>query len=394
MLNCKAYGLYLVFFVLTACSSSGEIKPAHEKSNAPSTNKSQTLSSFCGSLGTKLYSADNNFTENHFDRQKFINNIFIGANSSSNNFISFKRGVIQSIDNITQGIINITSNNRWSLIKYKENGNTAKCMLRSDIANNGIMIIEFYLTKTSSKIKIFNWYDHIQNVLGSDLVRNIVVDYKNIDDSISLNLITKDSYIYKDFIKLATYLRSFKINNPENSLYLYKSLPIKYKNNPIYALRLFTLKADNNTELYKKTLATLHKQFKNNKKFDLIFFDYYVLTGQNRKALKAIENAEKRIGKDSGLSLMKALAYKASGNNKKFYAMCLEAINADMAYESTYWILLEELISKKHYNDAVLVLDIMTKVFSYSFTRERFETDPTYAGLSKSTVFDEWIDSF
>ncbi|HED33070.1 MAG TPA: hypothetical protein ENJ08_02480 [Gammaproteobacteria bacterium] len=385
----------LILLVVSACASTSE-KQASTTTQQVANQKappSPTLASFCSDLENIPKNSDSDFIISHFDIQKFTDNIFTGINGKTKYFTDFKKNMLVSINSAPATLADILNNGQWKAIRYKENGNTARCMLRSYSTSTGILIIELHLYKKNNKIHISNWHDHIKNILTSEFVREIALDFKKIDDVIYSGLAKQDTPAIVNFKKLMHFANSASNNDQKASIEEFSALPPVYKNNPVYGLRMLAASKNSGDKLYIKAYQVFYRQFKNNKKFDLLYLDYFILLKEYDKALKTITDSEKRIGPDASLSLIKAYLYLKKGDRKKFYAMSLESINRDIAYENIYWVLFNEFIQQQQFKDAALVLDIMAKVFSYSFTRSRFETDPSYSEFIKTSHFNNWIDS-
>ena len=387
---------YSIFFSFTAIILTSCV------SNTPRTNINNTtastitapaLENFCKSLKDNLTNNSHKYLNQNFDRLKFSQNVFFGINGSSKTYLAYKQGISKAIDTLPDVLAKTTNGKRWHITRFNKTVNTAKCTLRSTIEGSGVQIVEFHLHKTPTNVSIYNWHDHVKNTLASEALRSAVLDYKSFDDKINSGAINQDSKEFKEFRTLINFIQTISRNEIDSAIAQYKNLPKKYKSNPVYVQRLITQSASSPRN-YRRVMDIFYKEFKNNRKYDLIFLDYFYTKKQYRKALQVITRAEKRIGKDAGLSLVKALTYSEIGNSKKFYEMCLEALNDDMSYESTYFLLFDELIRQRKHKDAVLVLDILTKVFSYSFTRDRFENDPKYAQLTKTRSFNQWIKNF
>ncbi len=381
--------------LLSACVSNSTRQTADSTPNTKLERPDeQSLSGFCEVLSGKLSGDADTFILAHFDEQKFSDNVFLGVRSNTRSFRAIKARMQESIKDLPRGLVADTRGSKWDVIRFSQQGNSAKCLLRNDfISSRGIQLIEFYLYEASDGIRIFNWKDQVKNVLTSDMMRSVALDLQAFDEKVARGQVEKGSQDEKDIKTLFTYIIALKNQDVRTAIEYYKQLPPNYKNNPVYGLRMVILGGTKGGKAYQESLQLFYDQFKNDERFDLLFMDYYFERKQYQKALESIESAEKRIGPDTGFYLLKAVMYQEMGQTKKFYAMCLKLINHDVGYENTYWLLFDELVRQRQYEDAVLVLDVMHKAFSYSFSRDRFERDPDYAQLIRTNTFNQWIKS-
>ena len=381
--------------LLSACVSNSPRQTAESGLNAQATRPAeQSLSGFCEVLSQKLSGDADAFVTAHFDERKFSDNVFLGVQSNTRSFRAIKARMQETIRHLPRGLVEDTRGSKWDVIRFSQQGNSAKCLLRNDfISSRGIQLIEFYLYESGDGIRIFNWKDQVKNVLTSDMMRSVALDIQAFDEKVARGQVEKGSKEEKDIKTLFTYIIALKNQDARNAIDYYKQLPPRYKNNPVYGLRMVILGGVRGGKIYQESLQLFYDQFKNDERFDLLFMDYYFQRKQYQKALASIESAEKRIGPDTGFYLLKAVMYQEMGQTKKFYAMCLKLIEHDVGYENTYWLLFDELVRQRQYEDAVLVLDVMHKAFSYSFSRNRFERDPDYAQLIRTNTFNQWIKS-
>jgi len=347
----------LVLLITSTCTSTPEKPtPAIAQQIADqNARQTETLASFCNDLENTQRSSNYDFIAPHFDVQKFTDNIFTGIDGKTEYFADFKKNMLVSINSVPATLADILNNGQWKAIRYKENGNTAKCMLRSYSSSTGILIVELHLYKKNNKIRIFNWHDHVKNILTSEFVREIVLDFKKIDDVIYSGLVKPDSPAIVNFKKLMHFANSASNNDLKASIDEFSALPPIYKNNPTYGIRMLNASKNSDNRLYVKAYQIFHDQFKDNKNFDLIYLDYFILIKKYDEALKVINDSENRVGPDASLSLIKAYLYLKKGDRKKFYAMSLESIDRDIAYEKIYWTLFDEFIKQQQFKDATLV---------------------------------------
>lgn len=143
---------------------------------------------------------------------------------------------------------------------------------------------------------------------------------------------------------------------------------------------------------YEKQLGRLEKHYGNDPTTSFSLIDYHFLKKDFAKAVKAVGVMQLNLGNDAALESLVASIYFEAGEIALAKQHAMKAIEIESDFENAYWILVNTTNSTKTYDETVAALEDLQSLFGYEFTAEDFAAEPSYAELTNSKVFNEWLN--
>lgn len=352
-----------------------------------------SLKDTCQSIRNQLNDKDLVNIASIIDNDQIVQKVFFGVKSNSEEFKTFRLAIEAVLDKPEQYLNQyVESVDAWDYFRFEESGDMATCALRNRLIDDGLVILEFELVIKNNKVRIINWYDHVAGLYFTNALRAVVIDIHKALELLETEDASDKVFAEFDYKKLKTLLSGIRAGDFDVIDAAYKELPSKYKSNSIYGIRHIQAAITVDKESYINAAEQFIKKFGNRPQQGLLLLDYFHEKNMKKEFLEVFENAEGRLGEDAAFFTLKARIYENNSDLKKYYSLMLKAINNDSSFSSGYWVLVKHFAEKENFEDCVLVLDVLEKVFSYKFDRETFRGYEEYEKLSQSAIYIDWID--
>lgn len=268
-----------------------------------------------------------------------------------------------------------------------------RVLLRVDLRDQGFDYLEFVLERDpSGHYRAVDWYQLSRGELVSVTVG--AVTRLMIDPSPDLlrslfGLKKMDPELIERLKIIGTFQRTGKY---AEALAAYEQLPPAIGSSRIMLMaRAGAASMAHNDEAYKKTLAELARLFGDDPAASFMLLDHYIYAKQTDKAVQAVANIERRVGVDGITRLLKANAYLLSGNFPQTLVFAQESLQLEPTRSEPYFALAAAHIGLKQFPDAVTAFSKLASDFGYTFDRQKFFEDASYAEFVKSAAFKKWL---
>ena len=288
----------------------------------------------------------------------------------------------------------LASNNgkdSWVMLKGHADGERYLCLVRSDLTKAGVSYIEFDLRSQNGRLQIVDWYDLVQEARISDSFAELFGDIGTMlkDSTTTVTLLQTTTPLER--VQYMDFLQAVRTRDPAQVGSAYDRLPPRFQQTPLYAMMVVNIASGRDDFQYQLALQTFARKFGLGNHYGLLLADYYLDEKRYDKAMRGVRKFQEALGTpDPVLELVQAIIEQEQGHSEAFYAHCLQALEANAAYERTYWTLLDQLIVDRHYDDAVLVLNVLTNLFNFDLKASNFEADDKYQNFRKSEAFRAW----
>ncbi|MDO6694987.1 hypothetical protein Q4574_16940 [Aliiglaciecola sp. 3_MG-2023] len=148
-----------------------------------------------------------------------------------------------------------------------------------------------------------------------------------------------------------------------------------------------------NDEEYLAQLSMLDKYYGHLPSTQFMLLDYYVMTENNIKTIRAMENVIKRFGMDGALGELTANLYYNVGNLSEALKYAYLGVNAEPSFEPPYWTLLTIYNEQQNYQGVADTLDLISERLYYEFTPESLGSEPAFAGFLASDAYKLWLQN-
>jgi hypothetical protein len=280
---------------------------------------------------------------------------------------------------------------RWDMVRGRADGERYFCLVRTSLFGNGVSYVEFELRYVDSKLQIIDWYDLVRETRVTDMFKDLFHDIYEMKEAHIMAMPYQWRSIVREQKKYFAFISAIGRENPKEILNAYDKLPLRFQNKPLYSLILLNLDIKMNDAQYYSVLRDFSRRFGGADRYAFLLIDLYLLDHEYDKVTQAIYSFKRQVGDDPLLALLLAEVENQRGNKKAFYGYCLKLLNDNPNYLDTYWYLLDQLVIDRHFDDAVVVLNVLSKMFEYTIYKDAFESDIKYRDFIKSSPFKSWI---
>lgn len=355
---------------------------------------SQTFSdlgnSTCEAIAQDLSKGDHHALNRRFDTSDIlarISNLFDSQTFTPQQLRSFD----ERLNEMIPGMFLLDNEQvRWDMLRGDVDGEHYFCLVRSGLNSEGLSYVEFDLRYVDGQLRIIDWYDLVRETRVSDLFVELLQDIKEMADAHIMAMPYQRRSVQREQKLFFNFLTTMKSADPKRVLMAYDKLPQRLKQKPLYTLIAVNMASMQDDTQYERILRELSKRSGKGEHYGMLLFDLYIFDQQYEKARQVIHRFKRQVGSDPLLDLVLADLELKQGDKQGFYRYCLKAMDKDPNYLDTYWLLLEHLVADRHYKDAVLVLNVLTKMFEYTIREEALESLEKYREFCKSSEYKAW----
>ena len=143
-------------------------------------------------------------------------------------------------------------------------------------------------------------------------------------------------------------------------------------------------------DAYRKTLEELALRYADQPGTAFMLIDHYMYKQDYARCLDAIGNVEKRVGQDGLTSMLRANVQMLANKVDAAAQSLRDGIRIEPDFTDAYFILVDLLIGKEQFTEAVDVFETLQTEFGYEFSREAIEAEPSYAKFIVSPAYKVW----
>jgi hypothetical protein len=312
-----------------------------------------------------------------FDKDKF----------SSTEYLNFKEQLQELIHN---RVTLINDELRWDMVRAHVDGERYLCLVRTSLFGNGVSYIEYELRNVDGRLRVIDWYDLVREIKVTDMFIELFHDIYEMADAHIMAMPYQRRSIIEEQNQYFGFISALGRENPTQILNAFDKLPIRFKSKPLYNLILLNSAMKLDEAYYYHVLRNIAQRFGGDNRYAFLLIDLYLLDHEYEKVSQAIYSFKRQVGADPLLELLLAEVENRRGNKKAFYGYCLKVLNENPNYLDTYWYLFDQLVVDRHYDEAVVVLNVLTKSFKYTIYNDVLESDDKYRDFSKSSAFRAW----
>jgi hypothetical protein len=344
----------------------------------------------CESIAKYLSENDRQSLYDKFDTRLIIDRIvetFGSDHYTAQQFQNFERRLKEMIP----GMLLVNNNQvRWDMLRGHEDGDRYVCLVRTGLNEEGVKYVEFDLHQADGRLYIVDWYDMIRESRMSDSYIELLRDINEMANA-DINVMPhKRKMLLQEQKQFFSFLAAMRSAAFKKVLTTYDGLPPRYKSKPLYTLIALNMAAMLGDAQYLQMLRTLKQLYGDSDRYGMLLIDVYLEDQEYDKASQELRKFKQHVGQDPLLELLQAGLELERGNKELFYRYCLQVVEKNPNYIDTYWFLFDQLILDQHYEQAVLVLNVLSTNFEISFEKSGFESMEKYRDFSKSAAFKAW----
>jgi hypothetical protein len=344
----------------------------------------------CKLIAQHLADGDDQSLYEMFDVDLILNRILSTFNEkqfTTDKYLNFKAGLRKLIRN---RIMLRSSNVRWDVVRDHTDGDQHFCLVRSSLLAKRLVYAEFELRNVEGKSRIIDWYDLPREISRTEMITELYHDIHQLIDARKTTIPSQRATVIREQKQYFGFLLALGSADSARVMKAYDELPVRFKNKPLYNFDVLSNLINIDKALYYSVLRNFERKFGKTGRYAFSFIKLYLLDNDYDKATKAIEGFKGKVGDDPLLDLLLAEIEYRRGNKKAFYGMCLQLLNDNPNYHDTYWYLFDRLVADRHYKHAVVVLNVLSKMFEYTFSVDTFESNNKYLDFTKSSAFKAW----
>lgn len=176
---------------------------------------------------------------------------------------------------------------------------------------------------------------------------------------------------------------------PEYAVKLYMRASQEIQQHPALS-EVFLMNAQKlEEEKYKEALAYYAKNMDQKLQDPLLLIDHYHYQGDFEKALALLDKLEPFFANSYAIDYLRVGLRLQMGDRKALHAAILSTLEKQPDMESIYWILLDDYVSHREYENAIAVLEVLKVVYGFEFNK-KLDKDEKYAELGRSPEYRRW----
>ncbi|GAB2702307.1 tetratricopeptide repeat protein [Aliiglaciecola aliphaticivorans] len=275
-------------------------------------------------------------------------------------------------------------------VRMLEEQGAQRPLIRIDYATGGH---EYLILFINDDNKVFDFHIASKGTEFSD----------SLTQATALMISTDDSFFGKMFGKekvneevMSQFQRIGSLRQSGQFVEAYKlllSMPEEMKKQRVIIDTGIGLAQNINDEEYLAQLSMLDKYYGHLPSTQFMLLDYYVMTENNIKTIRAMENVIKRFGMDGALGELTANLYYNVGNLSEALKYAYLGVNAEPSFEPPYWTLLTIYNEQQNYQGVADTLDLISERLYYEFTPESLGSEPAFAGFLASDAYKLWLQN-
>jgi hypothetical protein len=325
-----------------------------------------------------------------FDVDSILNRIlstFDEKQFTSDEYLNFKRGLRKLIRNRNKFR---SDNVRWDVVRGHIDGDKYLCLVRASLLAKRLFYTEFELRNVEGRLQVVDWYDLLREISMTEMVTELYHDIHSLINARKMVMPHQKAALVLEQKQYFGFLSALGSADPARIMSAYYQLPVRFKNKPLYKFDVLYNMLNIDKALHYRALRDFEREFSKTGNHAFLFIKLYLSDNDYDKATQVIEVFKGRVGEDPLLDLLLAEIEYRRGNKKAFYGMCLQLLNDNPNYHDTYWYLFDRFVADRHYNHAVIVLNVLSKMFEYTFFIDAFKSDKKYLDFTKSSAFKAW----
>lgn len=143
-------------------------------------------------------------------------------------------------------------------------------------------------------------------------------------------------------------------------------------------------------DAYRKMLEELALRYSEQPGTAFMLIDHYIYKQDYARCLDAIGTVEKRVGQDGLTSMLRANVQMLANKLDDATQSVRDGIRIEPDFTDAYFTLIDLLIRKEQFAEAIEAFETLKTEFGYQFSREAIEAEPSYAKFIASRAYKAW----
>jgi hypothetical protein len=279
----------------------------------------------------------------------------------------------------------------WAMRRGKIDGDSYKCLLRTNASRVEIRYLEFTLRQIDGTPHIVDLSYPDRNLLASEIYTVLLTDYIELLYTVNNAYEDQRPIAQQELGRLTAFLKQLNHSNPQRLLIIFEGLPVQIKSKPEYIqlMTAFASTMDRSSYLsfLTKSESTL---FYKHDQYGMLLKDLYYMRNEYDKVEQVLHQLEERVGSDPYIDIELAKLENIQGNSRGFYSYCLKALDRDPDFLDTYSLLLENFVYTDRHQDAVLVLDVLLNRLNKTLKLNACTSTEKYRNFCSSPAYLAW----
>ena len=381
--------------LLSACAtqhqSASLVTPISPPAQTPPQGQVDIGANTCKEIARDLTKHDSDALDAKLNLQFILQQVFSSLNSQMLNEAQRSKLVSQLEVQIRTKLVENYIQDNWDMLSGRSDGDRYLCLVRTDLTEQGVSYVEFELRMIDGRLQIVDWIDLVQEQRVSEMFSELFGDIGILMETDTTPVTNYwERSTPQDRLQFFEFLQAARNEDSNRVFRAYDNLPWRFKQKPLYALLVVKAVSGRDDVLYQKALKNFEQRFGGENHYGVLLVDLYMKEGRYKEAVRGLKKFKDRVGADPVVEVLQAIMELDQGHIELFYEHCLRAIDVNQDYERTYWVLLDQLVADQNYEDAVLVLNVLTKMFNFDLRVHHFEEEAKYQRFRKSDEFRAW----
>lgn len=280
------------------------------------------------------------------------------------------------------------SNGRVDYLRTIQVNGKRRALVRFDYGDAGVNYLELLID--TKREKIYDIFPHTSGELMSDSVIAVsALSFPNSNQLIQrlLGVRQPNKSVLDNYSKVSAAAQKGDFAAAYDALL---TLPAELQKSRVISVLRLNYATQIGGEIYDKELDNVARDFGQEPEMGLMLFDYYFGKQQFDLALDAIARLEKRLGKDSVMTVLKSVVYREQGQTERALAAAREAVSLEPEREASHWALVTCLLQQRAFDEVAVALDDVATRFSLSFSPSELAAHEVYAEFARSKAFERW----
>lgn len=370
---------------LTGFHKERKIKPRVNRSK----KKDYPLKSHAEIITQALNRKDVSFLNQHFDTAGFVKEIRELPLSPLAEIIL--GGNTDLFSNIWADIIGqSTDSSTFRFVNVKKDSNQVRYLFRRDFKGGSNMHFEIYAAAADTPL-ITDWYAHSIGISHRTKLKQVLTTILGKVPQTGPDSAQSQSRFLQD--PVIQLIENMKTGSFEAARDAFDRIDPEEKRNPLIIAYGILIGRHLGRTDYDDIMEYIADEFGPESRYSYLLLPHFIAKEDFKQADAALKDVKKKMGKDPSIICYQA---EIDVGRKDYNAAMINARDAillDSDYEPSYWLLLEILVNRNLFKQAVLVLDLLVLNFQYYIDTPHLETMKGYKEFVRSPHFKRWKSS-
>ena len=268
-----------------------------------------------------------------------------------------------------------------------------RSLVRFDLGAQGFNYAEYVLhTDATGRTRAVDWYQLTTGDLMSVTLGGVGQLFTNASPGLLERMFGGEAINRELIANLARVGELYRSGKYAEALEILKKLPEPVASSRfILSARATAASYAKLTDEYDAALAKLAAKHSDDPSTTFMLIDYHFKRQDTPRVLAAIDTMERRVGVDGVTRMLRANAYMLTNDIANALKSADEAVALEPDLLTAQDSRATLLVRMERFEDAISAYRAMETQFSFTFTRDVFLEDPTFARLVASPAFKAWL---